>query len=97
MYIQMRFEWDEEKNRANRAKHKISFENAQRVFDDPDAIAFSERVVEEEERWQTIGIVDGQSIVTVAHTIREESGAEVIRIISARKATPMERSLYFYD
>ena len=43
----MRFEWDAEKNRRNHAKHKVSFEAARLVFDDPWALSFRESVVGE--------------------------------------------------
>jgi uncharacterized DUF497 family protein len=89
----MRFEWDEVKNRLNFEKHKISFDTARLVFDDPYARSIQDRVVEGEERWQTVGMIKGL-IVLVAHTYREESEEEVIRIISARKATPAERRIY---
>ena len=89
----MRFEWDEVKNRRNLEKHKISFETARLVFDDPFARSIQDRVVDDEERWQTVGMIKGL-IVLVAHTYREESEEEVIRIISARKATPAERRIY---
>ena len=52
------------------------------------------RVVEGEERWQTLGLVAGSVVLLVAHAHREEKGDEVIRIISARKATPGERRVY---
>lgn len=55
----MRFEWDEEKNRRNRAKHKVSFETAKTVFDDPHVLSIQDRVIEGEERWQTVGMVAG--------------------------------------
>ena len=89
----MRFEWDEVKNRRNLVKHEISFETARLVFDDPYARSIQDRVVDGEDRWQTIGMIEGL-IVVVAHTYREESGEEIIRIISARKATPAERRVY---
>ncbi len=56
-----RFEWDEEKNRANLAKHKISFETAKSVFDDPFALSIQDRFVDDEERWQTSGMIDERS------------------------------------
>jgi uncharacterized DUF497 family protein len=89
----MRPEWDEAKNRRNIEKHRISFETARLVFDDPYARSAQDRVVDGEERWQTVGMVEGL-IVLVAHTHGEESEEEVIRIISARKATPAERRVY---
>jgi hypothetical protein len=89
----MRFEWDEDKNRRNLAKHRISFETAKLVFDDPQMVSNQDRVVEGEERWQTLGMVSG-TIVLVAHTYRDEAGVEVIRLISARKAIAHERREY---
>ncbi len=80
----MLFEWDEEKNRRNRAKHKVSFEAATLVFEDPHAVSVLERVEEGEERWQTLGMAGGVVVLLVAHTYREEGGQEHIRMISAR-------------
>ncbi len=62
------------------------------IFDDPLHISVPDRELEGETRWQTIGMVGGAHILLVAHTVDEE--AEVIRIISARKATRRERSIY---
>jgi uncharacterized DUF497 family protein len=93
----LQFAWDERKNRANRRKHRISFETAALVFDDPYHISTQDREVEGELRWQTIGMVQGKHILLVAHTLSEsvdEVDKEVIRIISARRATPQERSIY---
>ena len=89
----MRFEWDEGKNRRNLAKHKVSFETASLVFEDPRALSIQDRVVEGEERWQTVGMVSG-TVLVVAHTYREEAGDEVTRLISARKAIAHERRAY---
>jgi uncharacterized protein len=86
------FAWDERKNRANQKKHRVSFETAIQVFDDPFHISTQDREVEGETRWQTIGMVSGSHVVVVAHTVDEE--AELIRILSARKATRRERSVY---
>lgn len=90
----MRFVWDAEKSRRNLKKHKISFETAVLVFDDPFAISVVDRIVDDEERWQTVGSVGGMTVLLVAHTYRTEGGEEMIRIISARKATPRERAIY---
>ena len=94
----MRVEWDEEKNRRNRAKHKVGFEVAQLVFDDPHARTIRDRIVNGEERWQTVGLVrrttGGFALFLVAHSSKEEGGEEVIRISSLRKATPRERRIY---
>ncbi|MBZ5502061.1 MAG: BrnT family toxin [Acidobacteriia bacterium] len=90
----MRFAWDGQKSRRNLAKHHVSFETARLVFDDPRAISRLDRMEDGEERWQTLGLVGGIAVLLVAHTYREEDGEEVMRIISARKATPHERRIY---
>jgi uncharacterized DUF497 family protein len=90
----MVFVWDERKNRVNRRKHVISFETAARVFEDPSAISYVDRILENEERWHTIGTAGGIVVVLVVHTSKEENGEEEIRIISARKATARERTIY---
>jgi uncharacterized protein len=90
----MRFEWDEGKNRRNQKKHKIRFDTAKLVFDDPHALSDLEREVDGEDRWQTVGVIAGSVIVVVAYTFRKDAGDEVIRIISARKASPSERRAY---
>lgn len=90
----MRFAWDEAKNDINRQKHKISFETAQLVFDDPFHVSRRERIEGSEQRWQTLGLVHGVVLLLVAHTYNEADGEEIIRIISARKADKMERRIY---
>jgi uncharacterized DUF497 family protein len=90
----MHIAWDESKNISNRAKHGVSFELAARVFDDPYALSLVERLVDLEERWQTIGLVGDTLVLLVAHTWRDEENDEAIRIISARKATSHERRAY---
>jgi hypothetical protein len=90
----MRFVWDERKSRANLAKHHVSFETGRLVFDDPFALSVQDRTVHGGERWQTMGLVGGMVVILVAHTFLEQDGEEVIRIISARKATPHERRIY---
>jgi hypothetical protein len=82
----MRFEWDEVKNGRNLRKHKIRFETAKMVFDDPHALSDREREVDNEERWQTVGAIAGSVTVVVAYTYKQEDAEEVIRIIPARKA-----------
>lgn len=88
----MEFAWDKNKNRDNRRKHGISFETAIPVFDDPFQVSTQDREPEGEARWQTIGTAGGIQILVVAHTVDEDDG--LIRIISARKATPLERRIY---
>jgi uncharacterized DUF497 family protein len=89
-----RFEWDENKDRANIRKHGIDFQTAARVFADPNSIVRHERVVEGEQRWHVIGSIGGFQVILVVHTLRESEDVALIRIISARKATRKERKLY---
>jgi uncharacterized DUF497 family protein len=86
------FTWDERKNRVNKRKHGISFETAIPVFDDPFHVSRQDREEEGEARWQTIGTIRGVHILLVAHTVEEDD--TLIRILSARKATPQERRIY---
>lgn len=92
----MRFEWDPDKNLANKKKHGVSFEAATFVFDDATALS---RVDDryDDGRWFTIGRV-GNRIVYVAHRVEEDDDEEeIIRIISAREATSRERKRYHDD
>ena len=89
------FSWDQAKNRINQKKHGVSFEAATHVFDDPFHLSRLERVIDGEERWQTIGRAGDILLLLVAHTWREDpSGEPDIRIISARRANKQERELY---
>ncbi len=63
----IRFTWDEAKNQSNQRKHGISFEAAARVFSDPLHLSIRDRLENGEERWQTLGHVDGTNMVVVAH------------------------------
>jgi len=92
---QIRFEWDEAKNLSNQRKHGVSFEEAGQIFRDPLYVSVQDRVENGEERWQTFGLVESILLLMVAHTVSGESGIqEVIRIISARRATAKERRRY---
>ncbi len=83
--------WDDEKNQANKRVHRLTFETAQLVFDDP--LSLSRRdPYPHEPRWQTMGAIGGV-IVFVVHTW-PETDEGVGRIISARKATAHERQAY---
>jgi len=93
--MSIRFEWDAVKAASNFSKHKVSFETATRVFADPFLLTQQDRIENGEQRWQSIGIVDGQVVLLVAHTVGEDDdGIEVLRIISARRADPKERKRY---
>ena len=86
----MKFEWDENKNIINKEKHKISFETAVYVFDDPyyiEMFDFEHSI--DEDRYIAIGKVG--DILFVVFTERKDT----IRLISARLATDAERSLYY--
>ena len=94
----MKFEWDEKKNQLNIKKHKVSFEEAETVFDDPDAVYISDDPHSVyEERFIVIGITerfdDIDRILTVCYCNRDNND-EVIRIISARRATKQESKIY---
>ncbi|HWK72015.1 MAG TPA: BrnT family toxin [Burkholderiaceae bacterium] len=94
----MQFEWDAAKAATNLRKHGVSFEVAVRAFADPFALTGPERVEHGEQRWQTLGMVDGYLLLLVAHTVLELKAdnrvIEVIRIISARPADRKERRRY---
>jgi uncharacterized protein len=85
-----RFEWDDDKARANLAKHKISFEDARRVFGSRGVIEQPDLTEDYgEERYRAIGFVDGM-ILAVFYTLRGER----TRIISARRASRKEERDY---
>jgi len=92
--MKIRVEWDPIKAAKNLRKHHLSFELAQKVFYDPLAIISQNRIEGGEHRWQTLGMVEGVLLLLVAHTVVDEGGTEVLRIISARRAQPRERRRY---
>jgi hypothetical protein len=84
-------EWDPVKAEINLKKHRVSFEEASTVFDDPLFITFLDvEHSDDEERYITLGLSQRNRLLLIAHTDREET----IRIISARKATKNERRFY---
>lgn len=90
---EMRFEWDEKKNRGNQRKHKISFEEARTVFFDDYAVEFYDNENSEwEDRLLMLGLSAKLRILLVCHSYRKDDS--VIRIISARKATKNEQNYY---
>ncbi len=90
----IRFEWDEHKNRENRRKHKVSFEEAQTVFLDENAIRyFDPDHSNEEDRFIMLGMSFMLRVLIVCHCYQEDDS--VIRIISARKADKREQSVYW--
>ena len=87
----MVFEWDTAKAAANLLKHGVAFEDAVTVFRDPLHRSRQDRYEDGQERWQTFGFALDLVLIMVAHTFRDTDGEEVIRIISARRATRQER------
>ena len=89
----IQFQWDKSKNLVNIKKHKISFEEAKTVFFDENArlIPDPEHSINEE-RFIILGISNKLRLLVVVHTYKEND--EVIRIISARKATKPEIKYY---
>ncbi len=94
----MKFEWSARKSKSNEHKHGITFEMAVIAFHDPFILmALDNRYCHIEERWKTLGLAQ-QNIIYIVHTIEEnEYGEEIIRIISARKATPSETRRYYIN
>ncbi len=90
----MIFAWDPDKNASNIRKHKISFEVAVSVFDDPLHLSLLDRKDHDEARWITIGQAITQSTIVVVHTFITKEWHESIRIISARYATRKEKKQY---
>jgi uncharacterized protein len=76
----------------------VIFEEASQVFHDSLYVSVQDRFEDGEQRWQTLGLVEDLLLLMVAHTVREEGDdgklVDVIRIISARRATRKERRCY---
>lgn len=87
------FEWDEKKNETNKKKHGVSFEEAQTVFYDTEAMLIDDpEHSQEEERFIILGFSNLANMLVVCHCYRADE--TVIRIISARKATKNEANQY---
>ena len=87
------FVWDESKNKLNKNKHGVDFALAKHVFADLHARSWLDDRCHNyhEERWVTLGNVCGE-IMVVVHTYKgEKYGQEIIRIISARKASAQDK------
>jgi len=90
----LKFEWDENKNRINKSKHKVSFEEAKTVFYDEEALVINDPDhSENEERFIILGESSRANLLVVCHCYRISE--TVIRIISARKATKTETKQYY--
>ena len=89
----IRFEWDENKNKINKKKHGLSFEEAVEVFGDENAILFDDPDHSlYEDRFLIIGAIKSTKICIVSHCYRDDDN--VIRLISAREATKSEKKIY---
>ena len=90
---ELRFEWDGRKDASNRRKHGISFDEAKTVFADEHALLLDDPDHSDgEDRLVMLGLSAALRTLVVCHCYREAD--EVIRIISARKATRPEREIY---
>ena len=93
--IEIRFEWDKRKEKANVKKHGISFDEARTVFYDENAIQFFDpNHSDDEERFILLGVSFKLKVLVVCHCFRESDS--VIRIISARKADGDEKHEYWW-
>ena len=89
---EIRIEWDPRKARSNEKKHGVSFEEAESVFVDEQALLLEDpQPPDEELRFVLLGLSAALRVLVVVHALR---GENVIRIISARKATRPETQEY---
>ena len=89
----LRFEWDPDKDRENQLKHGVAFDEARTTFFDDRAVEFyDDSHSDTEDRFLLLGLSAKLRILLVSHCLRERN--DIIRIISARKATATERKLY---
>ncbi len=90
------FRWSETKAKLNLSKHKIGFEEAKTVFNDPFVVTFPDEYhSDDEERYISIGGSTHNRLLVVVYTEHDKpDGTLVIRIISSRKATTLERVTY---
>ena len=91
--MNIKFDWDKNKDSLNRKKHGVSFQEASTVFYDENALEFHDPDhSEDEDRFIMLGMSFKTRVLVVCHCFREESS--IIRIISARKATKHETKKY---
>lgn len=91
--VELRFEWDEGKNKENIKKHGVSFEEAQTVFFDEHAMRFFDPDhSDKEDRFLMLGLSFKLRILVVCHCFRKDE--TTVRIISARKAIKQEAKNY---
>ena len=91
----VRYDWDPEKAAVNLSKHKVNFEDARTVFEDPLAMTRPDPDGVGEERWVTIRQCRRGGLLLVVHThVEMDDDVIYIRIISARKRTRHDRRQY---
>jgi uncharacterized protein len=88
----MRFEWDEAKRRSNLQRHGFDFVGVESVFADDAVTIWDDRFTYGENRFLTLGMIQGR-VVAIVHTESDE----VIRIISVRKASKNEEEIYYSE
>jgi uncharacterized protein len=89
----LRFEWDPQKAASNRRKHGVSFEEARSVFADENGLLIDDPDhSDEEDRFILLGVSSTARVLVVCHCYR--GADDIIRIISARRATSSEREQY---
>ncbi len=94
LYAFITFEWDDEKAEANEKKHGVSFSEASTVFYDPHALLIDDEAHSyDKDRFIILGVSAAARVLTVCHCYRETN--ELIRIISARRATKGEENSYW--
>ncbi|MGA9111024.1 MAG: BrnT family toxin [Smithella sp.] len=91
---ELRFEWDEKKYKLNQRKHGISFLEVQTAFSDENGLLLDDPDHSlEEDRYIILGMSSKLRLLVISHTYRKED--QIVRIISARKATRMEQRQYW--
>jgi uncharacterized DUF497 family protein len=86
----MNYQWDPKKAESNRKKHEIDFADAVGVFEDEWSLTTKEQIVGDEQRFATVGVDFLGRVIVVVYTYRGDD----IRLISARRAIKVERTLY---
>ena len=86
----MNYQWNPKKAASNIKKHGVDFADAIGVFEDERSMTIKEEIVEDEQRFATMGMDFLGQAVVVVYTYRKED----IRLISARPATKRERKTY---
>ena len=95
----MKIEWDDRKAASNLGKHKLTFDQAAQVFDDPLHRSIEDPFAQGERRFTTMGLVRDVGLVLVVHTLEGDEMSEnaTIRIISARRPLRHERRAFEDD